>query len=122
MIAALLAFAIACGGTETVVVERVITQTPERVVETVDDESVLVNFPGPRPKFFYFMTYKFGIGVYIVPKHIFEGQDWLEFTNFDLEKGWPITTGPWEVTQTSPEQKLVNRRDSWWAVDHGLFE
>ena len=36
VIAAVLAFAIACGGTETVVetvvVERVITQAPERVV------------------------------------------------------------------------------------------
>ena len=81
-----------------------------------------MNFLGPRPKFFYFITYKFGIGLYIVPKHIFEGQDWLEFTNFDLEKGWPVTTGPWEVIQTSPEQKLINRRDSWWAVDQDLIE
>ena len=91
-------------------------------VEQLDDSTVVVNFQGPRPKFFYFMTYKFGVGLYIVPKHIFEGQDWLEFANFDLDKGWPITTGPWEVVQTSPEQKLINRRDSWWAVDRGLVD
>ncbi len=91
-------------------------------IEEVDEHTVVVSFLGPRPKFFYFMTYKFDIGLYIVPKHVFEGQDWLEFTNFDLDQGWPVTTGPWHVVQTSPEQKIINRRDSWWAVDHGLVE
>ena len=91
-------------------------------IEEVDSHTVVVNFLGPRPKFFYFMTYKFDIGLYIVPKHVFEGQDWLEFTNFDLDKGWPVTTGPWHVAQTSPEQKIISRRDSWWAVDQGLVE
>lgn len=91
-------------------------------IEQVDDNTVVVNFQGPRPKFFYFMTYKFDIGLYIVPKHIFEGQDWLEFSHFDIARGWPVTTGPWQVVQTSPEQKIINRRDSWWAVDQGLVE
>ncbi len=91
-------------------------------VEQVDDSTVLVKFQGPRPKFFYFMTYKFDIGLYIVPKHIFEGKDWLEFDHFDIDAGWPVTTGPWQVVQTSPEQKIINRRASWWAVDQGLVE
>ena len=91
-------------------------------VEQVDDNTVVVNFFGPRPKFMYFMTYKFDIGLYIVPKHIFEGQDWLEFSNFDLEKGWPVSTGPWEVIQTSPQSKILNRRDSWWAVEQGVVD
>ena len=42
VVSTVMAFAIACGGTETVVetvvVERVITQAPERVVETVEVE------------------------------------------------------------------------------------
>ena len=29
------------------------------------------------------MTYKFDIGVYIVPKHVYEQHDWFEFTNYD---------------------------------------
>lgn len=91
-------------------------------IEEVDANTVKISFLGPRPKFFYFMTYKFDIGLYIVPKHIFEGEDWLEFTNFDISAGWPVTTGPWEVVQTSPEQKIINRRDAWWAVDQGLVE
>ena len=91
-------------------------------IEEVDANTVKISFLGPRPKFFYFMTYKFDIGLYIVPKHIFEGEDWLEFTNFDISAGLPVTTGPWQVVQTSPEQKIINRRDSWWAVDQGLVE
>ncbi len=91
-------------------------------VELVDENTVVVHFQGPRPKFFYFMTYKFDIGLYIVPKHIFEGQDWQEFSNFDLEKGWPVTTGPWEVVQTSTQSKIMNRRDSWWAVEQGVVD
>ena len=42
VIASVLAFAVACGGTETVIetviVERVVTQAPERIVETVEVE------------------------------------------------------------------------------------
>ncbi len=91
-------------------------------VELVDSNTVKVNFIGPRPKFFYFMTYKFDIGVYMVPQHVYEGKDWAEFTDFDIEKGWPLTTGPWRVVQTSPQQKIIDRADSWWAVDQGLVE
>ena len=91
-------------------------------VELVDDSTVVVNFKGPRPRFFYWMSYKFDIGVHIVPKHIFDGEDWLEFPHFDLAKGWPVTTGAWEVVQTSPQQRVMNRRDSWWALDQGLVQ
>ncbi len=91
-------------------------------VEQVDDNTVVVNFFGPRPKFMYFMTYKFDIGLYIVPKHVFEGKDWLEFSNYDPAQGWPVSTGPWEVIQTTPQSKILNRRDSWWAVEQGLVD
>ena len=57
------------------------------------------------------MTYKYDIGVYIVPKHIFDGQDWTNFKPFDIAKGWPVTTGPWKVVAASPEQKVFDRRD-----------
>ena len=50
----------------------------EQFVEEATAESdteTLVKFKVPAPRFFYFMTYKYDIGLYIVPKHIFEGQD-----------------------------------------------
>ena len=62
------------------------------------------------------MTYKYDIGVYIVPKHVFEGQDWTTFKHFDLAKKWPVTTGPWQVVDASLQQKVFDRRPTWWAA------
>src|SRR5580698_10375508 len=85
-----------------------------------DPNTVVLKFKIPAPRFFFFASYKYDIGIYIVPKHIFQGQDWTMFKNFDLEKGWPVTTGPWQVVEASPEQKVFARRSSWWAADAGL--
>ena len=62
---------------------------------------MVLKFKIPSPRFFFFATYKYDIGVYIVPKHIFEGQDWTSFKHFDMAKGWPVTTGPWKVADAS---------------------
>jgi peptide/nickel transport system substrate-binding protein len=85
-----------------------------------DPNTVVVDFKIPAPRFFFFMTYKYDIGVYIVPKHIFEGQDWTSFKHFDLAKKWPVTTGPWQVADASPQQKVFDRRPTWWATERKL--
>ena len=85
-----------------------------------DPNTVVLKFKIPSPRFFFFVTYKYDIGVYIVPKHIFAGQDWPSFKHFDVAKGWPVTTGPWKVTSASLEQKVFDRRDSWWAAEQKL--
>jgi peptide/nickel transport system substrate-binding protein len=90
--------------------------------EAIDENTVVVDFAVPAPRFFFFMTYKYDIGVYIVPKHIYENEDWSTFTCFDVDEGLPVTTGPWRVVFSSPEQKVIDRRDSWWAADAGLAE
>jgi peptide/nickel transport system substrate-binding protein len=90
------------------------------VAET--ENQVLIKFVVPAPRFMYFITYKYDIGVYVVPKHIFDGQDWTTFKNFDIANGLPVTTGPWQVVFSSPEQKVIDRRESWWAVDQGLVD
>jgi peptide/nickel transport system substrate-binding protein len=84
------------------------------------DTEVVLKFKIPAPRFAFFLTYKYDLGFYIVPKHIFEGQDWTTFENFDVAKGLPVTTGPWRVVLTSAEQKIIDRADTWWAVDAGL--
>src|SRR5256884_341590 len=88
--------------------------------KTTSPNTVVVKFKVPAPRFFYFMTYKYDIGVYIVPKHIFQGQDWTTFKHFDTAKDWPVTTSPWKVVFSSPQQKVVDRRDEWWAAKAGL--
>ena len=87
----------------------------------VDPNTTLIKFKVPAPRFFnHMLSYKYDIGLHIVPKHIFEGQDWTTFAAYDLEKGWPVTTGPWKVVNASPTQKVFDRRDSWWGVEAGV--
>ena len=85
-----------------------------------DPNTVVLKFKIPSPRFFFFATYKYDIGIYIVPKHIFQGQDWTTFKAFDTAKGWPVTTGPWKVVESSLQQKVFDLRDSWWAADAKL--
>ncbi len=96
-----------------------VSQALDQAVVT-DTNTVVLNFKVPSPRFFFFATYKYDIGIYIVPKHIFEGQDWSSFKHFDLEKGWPVTTGPWKVVAASLQQKVMDRRPDWWAAQAGL--
>ena len=59
-----------------------VQQAVEKAAAT-DANTVVIDFKIPAPRFFFFMTYKYDIGVYIVPKHIFDGQDWTTFKHFD---------------------------------------
>ncbi|HTC11270.1 MAG TPA: ABC transporter substrate-binding protein [Acetobacteraceae bacterium] len=85
-----------------------------------DPNTVVLKFKIPSPRFFFFASYKYDIGIYIVPKHIFQGQDWTTFKHFDVAKGWPVTTGPWKVVASSLQQKVFDRRESWWATEAKL--
>jgi peptide/nickel transport system substrate-binding protein len=88
--------------------------------EVTDENTVVCNFKVAAPRFFDFVTYKFDIGVYIMPEHIFKDQNIGEFTFFDVEKGWPVTTGPWRVMYSGEEQKILDRADDWWGVAAGV--
>ncbi|OLE33604.1 MAG: hypothetical protein AUG47_03460 [Alphaproteobacteria bacterium 13_1_20CM_3_64_12] len=76
-----------------------VQQAVEKATAT-DANTVVVDFKIPSPRFFFFMTYKYDIGVYIVPKHVFDGQD--------------------QVADSSPQQKVFDRRVSWWAAESKL--
>ncbi len=88
--------------------------------ETIDQQTVKVTLTVPAPRFFWLLTYHFDIGVYMLPKHIFEGQDVSTFSHFDLAKGLPVTTSPWRVVHSSPQQKILDRADDWWGVAAGV--
>ena len=68
-----------------------------------------IKFKLPAPRFFYLLTYKYDIGLYIVPKHIFDGPGLDHLQPLRPAKGWPVTTGPWKVVAVSPEQKVIDR-------------
>lgn len=95
----------------------------ERSIETAtatDASTVVVQFKAASPRFFDLVTYKYDTGLFIVPKHVFEGKDWATFTHFDLSKGWPVTTGPWKVVQSTSDEKTMDLREDWWAARAGL--
>ena len=84
----------------------------------LDPQTVQLNFKGPAPRFFEYSAYKFDIGIYMMPKHIFEqqSQDISAFPHFDVSKDWPVTTSPWRVVYSDPSQKILDLRDHWWGA------
>jgi peptide/nickel transport system substrate-binding protein len=55
-----------------------------------------------------------------LPEHIFKGQNFKTFTDFDLKKGWPLGTGPYRVSAVGASSVTLTRNDNWWAVKAGL--
>ncbi len=92
-------------------------------VEAVDPLTVRINLkkPGPRWAQDTLATGQASRFV-VVPEHIWADTDASEFANFDLEKGWPIGTGPYKLVAASPSSLTFDLRDSWWAVDTGFVE
>lgn len=89
-------------------------------VEKVDDLTVQFNLKSPNPRFQldYFSVRIWG-GVVILPEHIWAGQDPFTFTFFDLEKGWPVGTGPYRLVSSTPTETIWDRRDDWWGAETG---
>jgi len=90
-------------------------------VTAVDQHTAEITLTSPNPRFMFdYFQWHSDLGLPIVPQHIFQGQDPTTFTNFDLGKGWPIVTGPWKLTLSSPAQRFWDRREDWWAATSGF--
>ncbi|NKB71185.1 MAG: hypothetical protein GKR89_29285 [Candidatus Latescibacteria bacterium] len=94
----------------------------EEAVAT-DDLTARIRLTGPNPRFvFSYFTHNFDNGIPIVPKHIWEGQDAMTFSNMDIAKGWPVLTGPYRLVLSTPAQRIYDVRDDWWAKKIGFKE
>ena len=83
----------------------------------LDDLTAKIALNAPNPRFiFSYFTHNFDNGVPIVPKHIWEGKNPEKFANFDLAQGWPVVSGPYRMALSSPQQRVWDRRDDWWAA------
>ncbi len=90
-------------------------------VVVADDLNFTIKLNAPNPRFFFhYCSFHADNGMFIVPKHIFEGQDPVTFKNFDLAKGWPVATGPYKLVASSAEQKVWDLRPDWWAAKTGF--
>lgn len=92
-------------------------------VEATDARTVVFNLKKPNPRF---MLDYFGVRIWrtvlIAPKHIWEGRDPMTFTNYDLEKGWPLGTGPYRLVRSSETESVYDRVDNWWAAASGFHQ
>jgi peptide/nickel transport system substrate-binding protein len=87
----------------------------------VDDHTVRITLTSSNPRFiFTYFTHNFDNGVPIVPRHIWEGHNPEEFTNFDMAAGWPVVSGPYRLALSSTEQRIWDVRDDWWAARTGF--
>lgn len=90
-------------------------------ITAVDPQTVKIDFKAPNPRF---LTDYFGVRIWetvlIQPKHIWEGQDPNTFTNFDLEKGLPLGTGPYKLVRSSETETVFDRLPNWWGAETGF--
>ena len=88
------------------------------------EQTFVITMNQPEPRFFWdFFTGQWCCSTLVImPKHILEGKDWSTFTFFDLDKGWPVGTGPMKVAFASQSEQFFDRRDDWWAVEAGLTD
>ena len=89
--------------------------------KATDANTAVLSFKVPAPRFWDFIVYKYDIGVYIVPKHIYDGQDWTSFRAFDPSKGLP---GHHRAVggqgRRRPSRRSWTGATDWWAVKAGL--
>ena len=92
-------------------------------VEVHDDYNLTMTLTRPDPRFF---QTQFGFGwenhVPIIPKHVWENEDPLTFSNYDPSKGWPLGTGAYRLALSTPEVQIYDRRDDWWASEIGFHD
>ena len=89
----------------------------------VDDWTAHIILKAPNPRFlFSYFVHSGDQGVPIVPKHIWDEQDPLTFSNYDPQKGWPVLTGPYEIALSEPAQRIWDLREDWWAKKVGFQE
>jgi peptide/nickel transport system substrate-binding protein len=92
-----------------------------REAVAMDDLTARITLTAPNPRFiFSYFAHNFDNGVPIVPKHIWEGQNPEQFTNFDASRDWPVVSGPYQLALSVPEQRIWDLRKDWWASESGF--
>ncbi len=95
-----------------------------KAAEATDESTVQITFTKPAPRFvFDYLYFKNDLGVFLVPEHVFSKEkNQYGFLFYDPARKWPVVTGPYEMVDWTVQQRLLDRRDDWWAVKAGLAE
>jgi len=92
-------------------------------VECIDDLTALITLTKPGPRWF---QNNLALGhenhQVILPEHIWADKNPQDFTNFDLEQGWPIGTGAYKLVSSDAQQMVFDRRTEWWGEKVGFMD
>ena len=90
-------------------------------VEKTDQHTVVFNLTKPNARFQldYFAIKIWGDFI-ILTEHIWKDKDPFTFTFYDLEKSWPLGTGPYKLTNATPTEFIFDRDDNWWGNKAGF--
>jgi peptide/nickel transport system substrate-binding protein len=91
-------------------------------VDAPDDLTAIINLNKPGPRFFQlYLALGHENHQVILPAHIWKDQNPKTFTNFDLQKGWPVGTGAYKLVSSNAQQQVFDRRDDWWGAKTGFM-
>lgn len=83
-------------------------------VDTPDDHTVVISLTKANPRFHMHFARAWGFAVQA--KHVWEGQNPLEFKNNP-----PVLTGPYKLREEFPDQFMIiwEKDENYWARDNG---
>ncbi len=88
-----------------------------------DDYTVVITLTAPNVRFVQaYFSVQIWDTLVIAAQHVWEDQDPTTFTNYDLDKGWPLGTGPYKLVRSTETETVFDLRDSWWAAKTGFHE
>jgi peptide/nickel transport system substrate-binding protein len=86
-------------------------------LKKIDDLTTEITLTKPNPRFLLtYLSVTLFDAIYVLPKHIWQGQDPEKFTNYDPAKGWPVYSGPYKLVTATPTQFLYQRDPNWWGA------
>jgi peptide/nickel transport system substrate-binding protein len=92
-----------------------------REAEALDELTARIALRAPNPRFILsYFAVNSDNGLFILPRHVWEGQDPRTFANLDPAKGWPVVSGPYGLALSVPEQRIWDRREDWWGARTGF--
>jgi peptide/nickel transport system substrate-binding protein len=91
-------------------------------IKALGKYAVQLTLKAPNPRFIYtdMSAYVYTSNFTPLPAHIFKGNNFNTFSDFNLSKGWPVFTGPYRVSSVGPNSVTLTRNNNWWAVKAGL--
>lgn len=96
--------------------------------EAVDDITLKVTLNQPDWRFFFTrLTFRFDLGdeTAIMPNSVWKDvpdDQIISFKWFDKEKKWPITTGPYGISDSNEQLTNFDLWPTWWAAETGFVK